>query len=185
MITSLPVLETERLRLRRLELSDSECIRQFAGASEVASTTLNIPHPYPDGAAEAFIKNTHQRAAAKDQYTFAITRKPETELIGCIGLVLESRHNKAEVGYWLGIPYWGQGYMTEALGAILHFGFDQVGLNRIFATHLTRNPASGRVMQKAGMVYEGTQRQSVPKYGIYEDLAFYAILREDYHNRSL
>ena len=176
----LPVLESERLVLRRLELVDTPRVKQFAGAPEIASVTLNIPHPYPDGAAEGFIQQTHKWAEVGEQYTFAITLKVEGALIGCIGLVVEKRHNKAEVGYWLGTPYWRQGYMTEALEAILNFGFGQVKLNRIFATHLTRNPASGRVMQKAGMQYEGIQRQAVIKNEVYEDLAFYAMLREEY-----
>lgn len=179
MISELPILETERLILRPMQLTDAPIVQKLAGAPEIASTTLNIPHPYPEGAAEEFIQWTLEQAQTGEQYVFAITRKADGEFLGTIGLGIDKRHHKAEVGYWLGVPYWGQGYMTEATKALIRFGFARLSLNRIFASHFTRNPASGRVMQKAGMRYEGIQRQAVRKDDRYEDLAFYAIVKED------
>ncbi len=84
------------------------------------------------------------------------------------------------MGYWLGQPYWNLGYGTEAAAALIEFGFNQLNLNRIYAYHLPRNPASGRIMQKIGMTYEGLLRQAAKKGDTFEDLILYAILREDF-----
>ena len=83
------------------------------------------------------------------------------------------------MGYWIGKPFWGQDYCTKAARAMLDFGFGPWELNRIHAYHFVRNPASGRVMAKIGMQYEGLLRQHVIKWGQFEDLALYGILRSD------
>ena len=83
------------------------------------------------------------------------------------------------MGYWMGVPYWNHGYCSEAARALVAHGFQQMGLHRIYAFHFVRNPASGRVMQKAGMTYEGTLRQHVKKWERYEDLTAYGILRSE------
>ena len=102
------------------------------------------------------------------------------KLVGAIGLNIERRFNQAELGYWIGKPFWNRGYATEAAIAVIRFGFASLDLNRIASRHFSRNPASGRVMQKAGLRHEGTARQSMIKWGKYEDLQLYAILREDW-----
>ncbi len=112
--------------------------------------------------------------------TFAIVLRDSPQLIGAIGLTIDREVNKGELGYWIGKPYWNQGYATEAAVAVLAFGFEDLQLNRIRAAHLTRNPSSGRVMEKAGMLLEGTARQDMMKWGKYEDLTIYGILREDW-----
>jgi RimJ/RimL family protein N-acetyltransferase len=101
-------------------------------------------------------------------------------LIGAMGIHISQSHNRAELGYWIGVPYWNQGYCTEAARAVLRYGFETLGLNRIQARHLARNPASGRVMIKIGMRHEGTMRQAVIKWEAYEDIKLYAILRSEY-----
>ena len=115
--------------------------------------------------------------------TFAITLRGDGRLVGAIGLGIDCDFNKAELGYWVGKPFWGRGYATEAAIALLAFGFDELQLNRIHAAHLARNPASGRVMEKAGMLREGTARQDMMKWGQYEDLVWYGLLREDWLRR--
>ena len=95
-------------------------------------------------------------------------------------LNIERRFNQAELGYWIGKPFWNRGYATEAAIAVIRFGFASLDLDRIASRHFSRNPASGRVMQKAGLRHEGTARQSMIKWGKYEDLQLYAILREDW-----
>ena len=181
---ALPVLETERLRLRPFTLADAGRVRELAGVPEVASVTLNIPHPYPEGLAEEWIGSHAAAAAAGDVYTFAIEGRDEGALMGAIGLVVAARHDRADLGYWLGTPYWNRGYMSEAARRAIAFGFESAGLNRIQATHLPRNPASGRVMQKAGMSCEGTLREFVRKGDAYEDVTMYAILRADWGGRG-
>jgi RimJ/RimL family protein N-acetyltransferase len=173
-----PTLTTERLILRPFELSDAKEVQRLAGAKEIASTTLNIPHPYEDGVAEAWI-STHQATFEGGKgVIYAICLRADGRLVGAISLMGMIKGHRAGLGYWIGKPYWNQGYCTEAGRAVLKYGFEVLGLNRIHSSHVARNPASGRVMQKLGMQHEGTLRQHVLKWGVFEDLELYAILRE-------
>jgi ribosomal-protein-alanine N-acetyltransferase len=154
-------------------------VRLLAGEREVADTTLAIPHPYDDTMAEAWIGTHGPGWDQGAQLVYAITTKDDG-LVGSVGLRIKHLYRRAELGYWIGVPYWNNGYATEAARAVLEFGFLSLGLNRILATHLTRNPASGRVMLKIGMQCEGILRQHVMKWGIPEDVATYAILRDEF-----
>lgn len=174
----MPDLKTPRLRLRPFAPSDARAVQRLAGAPEVALMTLNIPHPYEDGIAEAWIAGHEEHWRARACLTLAVTAAPEG-LVGSIALRLAPRHRRGELGYWIGAPFWNRGYATEAAAAVVEFGFRELNLNRIQARHLTRNPASGRVMQKIGMTQEGVLRQQAYSRGRFEDLAMYAILRSD------
>jgi ribosomal-protein-alanine N-acetyltransferase len=176
-----PVLFSARLVLRPLSSDDASIVHKLVAEREIASTTLNIPFPYEDGMAEAWIA-THEPAWQRGEIaTFAIT-EPSEGLVGAIGLTIDQKNQRAEAGYWIGLPFWGRGYATEALSEIIAFGFTQLNLNRIHASHFTRNPASGRVMIKAGMRFEACLRQHVVKWGQFEDIAAYSILRSEYLN---
>ncbi len=179
----LPTIVTERLVLRPFTLSDAADVQRLAGDWAVADTTLSIPHPYPDGAAERWIAGHAERFQQREILVLAVTLRGSGELAGCISLRLHDDHGRAELGYWLGVPYWNRGYCSEAARALVAYGFEQMGLHRIYAHHLTRNPASGRVMQKAGMVYEGTLRQHIRKGERYDDVASYGILRSEYETQ--
>jgi len=169
------LIETKRLLLRRFRLEDAPDVQRLAGAREVATGTLTIPHPYPDGAAEEWISSQPSERSV----TFAIERKEDGALIGAISLGLERDHDRAELGYWIGVPYWNQGYATEAGRAVVRHGFEAEGLNRIYAFHFSNNPASGRVLQKIGMTYEGRRRSHTLKWGEYLDNEAYGILRSE------
>ncbi len=180
MESAFPRLETERLALRRLELTDAGRVQALAGAPEVAATTLLIPHPYPDGAAEAWIRHTQEIGGEGKDITFAIARLSDGLMIGAMSLHGNPTHNRAELGYWIGVPYWGQGFATEAAQRVLKYGFEERALNRIFACYFVNNPASRRVQEKAGMRFEGIHRQEVLKAGAYVDVGVCALLSEDY-----
>ena len=173
-------IETRRLILRPFERSDAADVQRLAGEYAVADTTLNIPQPYEDGMAEDWIATHEPGFAAHRHVVFAISSAQQQELIGAISLILERRFDSGELGYWIGKPFWNQGFCTEAAIATLDYGFTVLGLNRIGAKFLARNPASGRVMEKAGMVLEGTARQAAKKWGKYEDLMLYGALREEW-----
>jgi [ribosomal protein S5]-alanine N-acetyltransferase len=175
-----PELRTARLVLRPFVLADGPTVQRLAGAWEVVDTTLNIPHPYPDGGAEQWIGGHAELFAAGSSVIYAITLAETGELCGSTGLHITQRDKRAEIGYWLGQPYWGQGYTSEAAAALLGYGFTTLGLNRIYATHFVRNPASGRVMQKIGMRFEGTMRQHYFARTQFEDVHCYGILREEW-----
>ena len=175
-----PSLETERLVLRPFELGDAPRVKHLAGDYDIAATTLNVPHPYKDGMAEKWIGSHQERFEKGEETVFAITRKGSGELIGAMGLLLKREHEKAELGYWIGKPYWGQGYCTEAARAVLRYAFTDGGLNRVHAYHFHHNPASGRVMQKLGMKHEGRLRQHVKRWGKFVDNELYSILRSEF-----
>ena len=180
-----PVINTLRFTLCGFTLDDAKEVQHLAGDKDVASTTLRIPHPYLDGMAEEWISKHQAEFHAERSVTFAIRKKnSESQLIGAIGLELHPEHEKAELGYWIGKPYWGQGYATEAAEAVLRYGFESLHLNRIEAYHFTRNLASGRVLQKIGMVHEGHLRQGIKKWGVFEDGELYAILKSDFKTYS-
>lgn len=178
-----PVLETPRLVLRPFRETDAPAVRELAGDRLIADTTLSIPHPYEDGVAEKWIESHAPGFEAGSIAVFAIVRRDDQQLVGAIGLTIDGELDKAELGYWVGRPFWNSGYATEAALAILDYGFRDLELNRISAKHLARNPASGRVMVKAGMRLEGTARQDTKKWGRYEDLVSYGILREEWLRR--
>lgn len=175
-----PILKTKRLILRRFTLDDVADVVRLAGDADVASTTLTIPHPY---AAEDAINwiNGHQRNFEEGKVVaFAVTRRPHDFVIGAIGLTINAEHNHAELGYWIGKPYWSKGYATEAARRMIPYGFETLGLNRIHAHHFERNPASGKVMKKAGLICEGTLREHIKKWDNYENIVCYGISRGQY-----
>lgn len=174
-----PVLSTPRLVLRPFRADDAAPVRQFAGAREVADTTLTVPHPYPEGVAEAWIAGQPAAWAAGEGATWAVTRRSDGALVGATGLVITAEHARAELGYWIAVPEWNRGYATEAARAVVHAAFEVLKLHRVEAYHLLRNPASGRVLEKIGMRREGVRRGAVRKWGLFEDVAQYAITADD------
>lgn len=176
-----PLLHTVRLTLRPFTLGDAADVQRLAGAREIADTTLNVPHPYADGMAERWIESHAPAFQAGRLAAYAITLRDSTPLIGSVSLGIEPTHSWAELGYWIGQPFWGRGYATEAAGAIVQLGFSTLQLNRVQSRHYARNPASGRVMQKIGMQQEGVLRQAIRKWGQFEDLVLYAVLAEAWH----
>lgn len=180
----IPILETARLMLRPFGIQDAAEVQRLAGDRAIAAMTLNIPHPYEDGMAEEWISG-HQDAFAREQgATFAVTRKADGSLVGAISLMGMVKGHQAELGYWIGKPYWNNGFCTEAGQAVLRYAFSKLGLVRVHAYHFTRNPASGRVMRKLGLRHEGCRRQHVRKWEQCEDLEMYGILRQEWEETA-
>jgi RimJ/RimL family protein N-acetyltransferase len=174
-----PTIETTRLILRPFTLADAPEVQRLAGDREIAATTLHVPHPYEDGMAEQWIGTHQERYERGEAVNFAIVLRATSGLVGAMSLQINQQHSHAELGYWIGKPFWNQGYCTEAARVVVQYGFVVLGLHRIYATYLTRNPASGRVMQKIGMTYEGCLQQHIKKWGVFEDLEFYGILHRE------
>jgi RimJ/RimL family protein N-acetyltransferase len=176
----IPTLETARLVLRPFRLDDAPDVQRLAGDRAIAATTLAIPHPYVDGMAQKWISKHQTYFDQGKGITFAISRRTDGSLVGAMSLMgLEADH-QAELGYWVGRPYWDQGFCTEAGEAVLRYAFTQLDLVRVHCHHFARNPASGRVMRKLGMQHEGTRRRHVKKWGKFEDVELYGILQEDW-----
>lgn len=160
-------------------MSDAARVQLLAGDRAIAATTKNIPHPYEDGMAETWIGSHPERFEKGQEAVFAIVLKDTGQLIGAIGLVLNLPQEHAELGYWIGKEYWGRGYCTEAGHAVLRYAFDVLHLHRVHAHHFSRNPASGRVMQKLGMRHEGRLREHIKKRDQFFDVEAYGILRSE------
>ncbi|MGI9175733.1 MAG: GNAT family N-acetyltransferase [Rhodothermales bacterium] len=176
----LPTLETERLTLRPLAPSDAPSIQQAASAREIADTMISIPHPYPEGEAERYIARQRAQLEEGTAVTFVMEQKPEHRFSGVVEIrEIDREHAQAEISFWLAPEAWGRGFTSEALRAVLRYGFGERSLNRMYAYHMMRNPASGRVLEKNGFRREGILRQRVRKWGVFEDVALWAILRED------
>ena len=180
------VLETPRLRLRPLELSDASAIQKAAGAREIADTMISLPHPYPAGEAERFIIRQQSEREAGRSVTISIEQKSDGWFCGLIELRdIDREHSQAELSFWLAVDAWGQGYMSEVIHAAVRYGFASLGLNRLYAHHMLRNPASGRVLEKNGFKQEGLLRQRVRKWGQFEDVSLWAILRKDWQETAI
>lgn len=172
-----PTIETERLILRPFQISDAARVKELAGAYEIYRPTLNIPHPYEDGVAERWIASHASRFYGGEGLDLAVTLKADGLLIGSIGLGASPKHQRAEIGYWIGVPYWGKGYCTEAAIEMIRYGFEVMHLHKITSSHMEWNTASGRVMQKAGMHREGALVDHVFKDDAYQTMVLYGILK--------
>ena len=171
---TLPTIQTERLVLRPFEMKDAPGLERLVGMREVADTTLNIPHPYPAGGGAKWIAPLEAQWEKGERLTLAVCPRSHGSLSGAIALVITQPHEHAEVGYWIAPSEWGKGYATEAVRAMLDYGFRELKLHRIQGRHFGRNPASGRVMEKAGMVMEGVHREAYKRWGKFEDSVVYA-----------
>lgn len=136
--------------LRPFEMRDAPRVQLLAGEREVAETTALIPHPYPDGAAEAWIAMQARERAAGREFTYAVTSSEDGIVVGAVDL-RPAPGERESLGYWIGRAYWGRGYATAATRAIIALAFGLLDLDVLTASHLARNAASGRVMEKCGM----------------------------------
>ncbi len=175
-------LKTERLILRRFTLEDAEeMFNNWAKDSEVTKYLTWSPHSNVDASRE--IISIWITEYAKDTtYNWGIELKEIDKLIGSIGVVdLSAKDKRCEVGYCMSKDYWNKGLMTEALKRVMNYLFIDVGVNRIQAKHDILNPSSSRVMEKAGMKYEGTLRQYyIRKDGTFGDIRMYAAVEKEW-----
>ena len=180
----LPTLLTPRLTLRPVRMTDAEDMYEYSRDPEVAKHVLWDAHTSIHQTRNylRFLIRQYRNASPA---TFVIALRESGKVIGTIGFMwLQTDNRSAEVGYSLSRAYWNQGIMSEALKTVLEFGFTKLGLNRIEAQHEFDNPASGRVMLKAGMRHEGTLRQRVYNKGRYADVELYAIVRSDFTQKT-
>ena len=158
------MLESKRIRIRKLQLADAPSIYRGIRHKAVARWMPTVPHPYPKNAAAAFILRSRREWKAGKAYHFGIAFRETDEVIGGIGLNnVERKSRGAELGYWLGQRWWGRGIAAEAVRLALSFGFNQLKLHRVWARVIEGNKRSVRILEKAGFRYQGTLRESVRK----------------------
>ena len=182
MLSKFPEIETSRLILSRLKSADVPDIVRFASNKKIFKTTLNLPDPYSEEDAVYWINLANDGFKKGTDLILGIRQKPNLNFIGGIGLRINRRFNRAEIGYWIAVPFWNEGFATEATKAIISYGFQHLNLNKFTSSHFAINPASGKVMSKCGMIEEGKLESHILKGGTYHDLVLYGLTKEMYVN---
>lgn len=181
-----PEIQSERLILNQPKWNDVPTIVSYASNIKIVENTRSMPHPYYEEDAISWIHMVNQGFKKKDNYMFAIRLKSDDAFVGGIGLTLDVQNNRAELGYWMAEPFWNQGYTTEAVSAMLKFGFETLGLNKVIAVYLTTNNASGKVMIKNGMIREAEfkdhdiKRDHTIDDNDYVSLIQYRLIKSEY-----
>ena len=175
----IPVLETERLRLRPFTLDDEAAVFALASDPDVARFMRFEAHrTFAD--TRAFLELVLQHYGRSEPFAWAIVSREDGRLIGSCGFPKQNdMRNSAEIGYWLGKPYWGRGYAVEAARALVRFGFEEMGLDRVEAKCFVENRAGHRVIEKLGMNFEGTDRSEMIK-GQSPELRVYSVGRQEW-----
>jgi ribosomal-protein-alanine N-acetyltransferase len=176
----LPELETERLLLRKMRLDDARAMFAYASDPEVTRYVLFETHRSIEDS-EAFLRLAVEGYERGDFGGWGVVLKDSGAFVGTCGVDYgyAPEHARAELGYVLSREHWGKGLIPEAVRAVIRFGFGRMELNRIQARCIAENTASARVMEKAGMTYEGTLREYQLIKGAYRDMKFYSILRRE------
>lgn len=176
-----PEITTQRLILNQPVETDRKNLLLYLNETpEFAENTLSMPYPYTNESADFWFKMSQEGFEKKDAFIFAIRDKETLKLMGGIGLHLTPQHHKSEVGYWIAKPFWNKGYVTEALKAVLKFAFEELKLNKVYASYYPHNPASGKIMEKCGMKHEAFLKEEYYTLGRYLDVNRFSILKSDY-----
>ena len=173
-----PVLQTPRLRLRPFSPDETAEVKGLVGDWEVASTLVAVRYPYTEDMARRWLSRHGPNYESSGSLSFAVEERGTGTLAGFVGM--GGGDTDAGMGYWFGRRHWGQGYATEAGRAVVAFGFEELGLERIAASHLSHNPRSGSVLRKLGMRHQRRRLHFVPKWESHHDKEEYAVSRGDY-----
>ena len=177
---NLPVIETKRLKLRKLSMRDAGDIFEYASLPEVAEHVMWDHHRNISDSLH-FLRFVTKQYESDAPSPWGIVHKELGKIIGTIGFHIWSLpHGYAEVGYALSKEYWNNGYITEAFKEVITFGFGKMGLQRLEATCMLPNSASERVMVKCGLKFEGILRERLFAKGRFLDLKMYSILKSEW-----
>jgi RimJ/RimL family protein N-acetyltransferase len=159
---------------------DADKLHALADDREIADTTQSIPHPYSLTAVKSWIVNLPRYFEMRSAVHFAVSIRESRELVGCVLLRELDRVNSAgEIEFWIGKSWWGQGYASEATREVVRFGFSELSLHRITAQVLARDERSAHVLDNLSMQFEGILRQRLCKWGRFEDVRLYSLLKQE------
>lgn len=176
-------LKTHRLVLTPILDSDVPWLQELMKIPSVNTNTLIIPTPCPGDFAQGWVETAKMNMLSGKAYTFVVYIEEGHCPIGAIFLLINHAHSHAELGYFFDPVSWNKGYCSEASREMLQFAFRTLGLNRVFAVYFSSNPASGKVMKKVGMLYEGCRRKHIRKCDVSHDIEQYGILRDEWLQR--
>ena len=176
-------LQTTRLTLRSLRPGDLEAVHTAADDQRILRNML-LPRETTRALTQDFLRRARRDEKRGEGYHLAIVLKEDAELIGAVSLMsVNARHRHAELGYWIAVPHWRQGYGQEAVEGALGYGFRQADLNKIWATTVLANEASAGLLQSAGFTHQGVLRKHAKVRGRWWDLNYWELLREDWRAR--
>ncbi|QEG24645.1 GNAT family N-acetyltransferase [Mariniblastus fucicola] len=185
-----PTLRTSRLELRQFCPADEQRVALLANDEQLARNLRSFSYPYDVEDARNWISELSSEWDQGKSVVFGVCLRPAdsgpAKLVGAIGIVLDRQSNRGELGYWVGRDYWGQGIATEACLSMLDFAFSQLGLNKVTAECLVRNPASARVLEKVQMRQEGYFENHFRKNETdeYCDVRVFGLLRTAWNART-
>jgi [ribosomal protein S5]-alanine N-acetyltransferase len=171
-------LETSRLILRPWTPEDLPAFEQISNDPDVAEFTASFVYPQPEGWAKARLERTIARFE-EHQYGFAVIWRETLETVAEVNISIDQKRHRGDIGYMCARDWRGRGIVSEAVQAMNTWAFSNHELNRIQACHFPRNPASGRVLEKAGLQREGILRGYILKNGVSEDVVMYGMTRAD------
>lgn len=172
-------METPRLILRPFTAADAAAVQGYCARWEIAQMTARIPHPYPEGAAAAWIADHATQRDKGVEHVFCLCLQQDPRPIGAAVVRLIAPGN-LELGYWLASEHWGQGLATEAAKAMVVYGFEKLDAEALNSSHFTDNPASGRVLEKAGFRANGIARQWSEARQAFVDANLLLLTRESW-----
>jgi [ribosomal protein S5]-alanine N-acetyltransferase len=171
-----PTIATERLLLRPFQISDAKEVQALANDFRVAESTANVPHPYTEINAETWIGTHKKDFESRSSVVFAISLISGGHIAGTVSLnQISAYHGRANLGYWIGFPFWSKGICTEAAKALIQYGSEEFGITRFDCSCLARNIGSARVMAKAGFKFEGRLVQYINHRGTFEDILMHGL----------
>jgi len=179
-----PELNTPRLKLRKIHSGDISSLLKYCNNKKISDQIINMPYPFGEEDAIFRMNFVLQGFKNKERYVFAITFREIQKLIGQIGLHLDKDNDSAQLGYWIGEPFWGKGIATEATAAILNFGFKKLNLNKIYATHFPDNKASGKVMLNNKMIKEAELKDHYKINDTYKSVIQYRLTKKEYNAKK-
>lgn len=169
------------VRLDPIARRHADAVQTLASHPDVLATT-NLPEPYPEDGAITWIEAVQERREAGTEYPFAILNEKDT-LVGVTGLV-DVTDTQGEVGFWIGAPYWGNGYATAGALRLLAFAFSELGLEEVFARPLKQNEASRRVLDKLGFNAVSVETHEHPKWTEDDPVVRYVLTQEAWANEA-
>lgn len=167
------------IRLEPITLAHAPAVQALASDARIADTS-NVPHPYPSDGASTWIRYTAALREQGREVNFAMMDGAST-LVGVCGVLnIEGRPRRGELGYWVGVPYWGRGYATDAARQLVRAVFEDHGLEELYSSCLVRNPASRRVLEKAGFRHVGYGTHPHSKWGPNDRFALFELTRDEW-----
>ncbi|MDR0351245.1 MAG: GNAT family N-acetyltransferase [Puniceicoccales bacterium] len=175
-----PMIFSEDVILKALSYKNIDNITAYLSDRETVFLLTYTPYPYTREMAEFWIRHIDNTMARGETFYWSINVK--SDFIGTIGLSIFSEHDKAEMHYWIGKPYWGNGYCTAAARLVINYCFNVMKLHRLEVNHMTRNVGSRRVIEKCGFIFESEAVDYVKRFGKYENVMFYRLMMDDVKN---